>query len=200
MKLKISDVEEKLGKKIRKEAVSLGFDVAERFTGYCSLQSNQTEITIEDIGVIETDTKQDTVHRMDCFLNSLEKFKQDWGKFKTFKIVVIEDCFMGMNVFTLKHLARFSALVYVSFRKQCDSLMFLMPNSARSIVGFNKNTQMKETKLEKKVITKGKNKGKEKKIDLKKLVQEYLFTTFNIKLENPDQSDAFVLALAGLLK
>jgi len=200
MKLLISDVEKKLGKKIRKDSIAIGFDVAEANTGHCVLKSTQDEIIIESIGVIQTSTKEDTVNRMNSFLNSLEKLKQDWGKYKQFRIVVVEDCFMGANVFTLKHLCRFSALVWVTYHKECDSLIFLMPNSARSIVGFNKNAQMKDTKLEKKIISKGKNKGKEKKIDLKKLVQEYLKETFGIDLTNSDQADAFVLALAGLLK
>jgi Holliday junction resolvasome RuvABC endonuclease subunit len=198
--LKIKDIEKKLNKKIRKNAISLGWDVAERYTGLTLLKTNENDLIIEILDKIETNPKDDIKNRMISFINSVEKFKQDWGKYKSFRIVIIEDSWMGMNVFTLKSLVRFSTLLWEKFYKDCDCIDFMMPNSARAIIGFNKNRQTENTKLPIQKFSRGKNKGKDKKIDIKKLVQEYLKETFNVAIEDSDKSDSFTLALAGLLK
>ena len=44
------------------------------------------------------------------------------------------------------------------------------------------------------------NKGKNKKIDIKELVKEYIEQTFGLKIDNSDEADSFVLAMVGLLK
>jgi Holliday junction resolvasome RuvABC endonuclease subunit len=198
--LAIEKVEKLLNKKVRKNAISIGFDVAEHFTGVCLLRTDDRTIHINDLFKIETSHKEDLIHRMDNFINSLDKFLQDIDSSKNFRIVVIEDCWFGRNVETLKHLARFSALIYVAFRKYCDYITFLLPNSARSIVGFNQHKQQKVTNIQTEYFIRGKNKGKAKKINLKDLIKEYLEMAFQLKIKDSDEADGFVLALAGLLK
>lgn len=200
IKLSIKDIEKKLNKKIRKNAISLGWDVAERYTGLALLKTNENDLIADILEKIETNSKDDIKNRMISFINSIEKFKQDYSKYKQFRIIIIEDSWMGMNVFTLKSLVRFSTLLWEKFYKDCDYIDFMMPNSARAIIGFNKNKQIENTKIPIQKFSRGKNKGKDKKIDIKKLTQEYLKDTFDVEIDDSDKSDSFILALAGLLK
>jgi len=197
--LSIEEVEKTIEKNVRKEAISIGFDVAEHFTGICVLRTDKKNIYIDKLDKIETNPKDDIIHRMESFVNSLDKFKQQL-KYKQYKIIAVEDCFFQMNAEVLKHLARFSTLIWVVFRKYADYIFFILPNSARAQIKFNKNKQLKETHIEIKKFTKGKNKGQDKKVDIKELVQEYLTMAFGVTIPDNDKADAFVLALTGLVK
>jgi Holliday junction resolvasome RuvABC endonuclease subunit len=197
--INIKEAEEIMGKTIRKNAVCIGWDCAEHYTGIAILRTDISKIYIDKLDKIETNPKEDIIHRMEFFLNSLEKFKQDL-KYKEYKIISIEDCWFSNNPECLKHLARFSTLIWTSFRKECDYIFFILPNSARAQIKFNKNKQIEESNIEIKKITRGKNKGKPKKIDIKELVQEYLTMAFGIEEKDPDKSDAIVIAMSGLLR
>ena len=198
--LNISDIEKRLNKKIRQNAVSIGFDVAERFTGICILKANKDKIYIKDLQKIETSNKEDHFNRADHYVASLEKFKQDLEKYKDFKILVIERCYYGRNAETLIHLAHFGILTYTILKKLFDTYYYIGATTARAIIGFNQKRQEKLGNIKPKIITRGKNKGKPKKIKCKALVHDYLKTDFNIDIKDEDEADAFVLALAGLLK
>ena len=200
MKLLISDVEKKTNKTVRKNCLSVGVDCAERFTGICFLQVNSKEMEIKNLQVIETSAKDDHFHRADQYVFALEKLKQELIKYKPPKILVIERCFFGTNVESLIHLAHSGILTYYILKKEFDTYYYMGANTARSIIGFNQKRQLEKGTIKPKIITKGKNKGQAKKIDCKSLVHDYLKTDFNIVIENPDQADAFVLALAGVLK
>jgi len=200
MKLLIKDIEKKLNKRIRKNSISIGFDVAEHYTGICILKSDEKNVVIEDLQKIETNPKDDIKNRMSYFIGALEKFKQQLTKYKEYKIIEIEDSWFGRNVNTLKSLTRFATLIWMAFYKECDYLEFIMPISARSQIGFNKNKQLKKTEIKLEKFTRGKNEGKVKKVDIKKLVMEYLKQAFNVDIKDNDEADGFVLALCGLLK
>ena len=200
--LLIKDIEEVTNKKVRKNTICIGFDVSERHTGICLLRVNDTKIYIEGLFKIETDVKDDIKNRMNYFVGALEKYKQDFIKYKEYKICVVEDSWLGQNIKVLKDLVRFSTLTWVVFHNFCDYLFFVLPNSARAQIGFNKNDQMAEGNVKLKIITKGKNKGKPKKVDIKLLVMDYLKMAFGVEVPNNDNdlADAFVLALCGILK
>lgn len=201
MQIEISKIEKKLNKTIRKNCISIGFDVAEKFTGICVLQSDDKNIIDLSLSVIDTDSKEDHFHRADHYVASLEKFKQTISKYlKNYKILVIERCFFGQNVETLIHLAHFGILTYFILKKEFDTYYYFGATTARSMIGFNQKRQEEKTTLKKSIITRGKNKGKIKKIDCKSLVHDYLKTDFGVTFESKDIADAFVLALAGLLK
>jgi Holliday junction resolvasome RuvABC endonuclease subunit len=68
------------------------------------------------------------------------------------------------------------------------------------MIKFNKNDQIAEGNVKIEKISRGKNKGKPKKIDIKLLVQDYLKMAFGIVEKDSDRADAIVLALAGLAK
>ena len=201
MELNIRDIEQKLNKKVRLNTISIGFDVAEHFTGICVLRTDTKTIYIEDLQKIETNPKDDIKNRMSSFIGAIDKFKQQIKKYKGYRIIVIEDSWFGFgNVVVLKNLTRFATLLWNSFYKECDYIEFLLPTSARSQIRFNKNTQLEQTELPIEKFKRGKNIGKPKKVDIKKLIQEYLYKSFNIEIKDTDESDSFVLALAGLLR
>jgi Holliday junction resolvasome RuvABC endonuclease subunit len=198
--LAIKDIEKKLGKTVRKETVSIGFDVAEAYTGVCILKTDKENIYIENTQVIETTNKEDHFNRCDHYVASLEKFKQTLDKYKGYKILVIERCYFGRSPETLIHLAHFGIITYVILKKEFDTYYYFGASTARSLIGFNQRRQEEKGTLKAKIISRGKNKGKEKKIDCKSLVHDYLKTDFNLEFDSKDKADAFVLALAGLLK
>jgi len=200
MIFKIKEIEKRLGKTIRKNCVSIGFDVAEKYTGICILKVDNENISIKYTQVIETSDKEDHFHRADNYVFALEKLRQTIQKFKDSKIMVIERCFFGRNVETLIHLAHFGILTYITLRKEFDVYYYLGATTARSLIGFNQKKQEEKGTLKTQIITRGKNKGKMKKIDCKSLVHDYLKTDFEVKFKTKDEADAFVLAFAGLLK
>jgi Holliday junction resolvasome RuvABC endonuclease subunit len=200
MNFKIKDLEKKLNKQVARNVYSIGFDVAENFTGVCILRTDKDNIYMEHLQVIEISAKEDHFNRADHYVAALEKFKQTLGKYKGYKILVIERCFFGRNVETLIHLAHFGIITYLILKKEFDTYYYFGATTARSIIGFNQKRQEEKGNIKPKIITKGKNKGKAKKIDCKSLVHDYLKTDFNVHIENKDEADAFVLALAGLLK
>ena len=200
MNFKIKDIEKKLGKTIRLNCISVGFDVAEKFTGICILKTDNKTIYIENLQVIETTEKEDHFHRADHYVASLEKFKQTLQNFKNSKIMIIERCYYGKNVETLIHLAHFGILTYIILKKEFETYYYFGATTARSMIGFNQRKQEEKGNLIPHVITKGKNKGRTKKIDCKSLVHDYLKTDFRLEFKSKDEADAFVLALAGLLK
>ena len=200
MNFKIKDIEKKLGKIIRRNCISVGFDVAEKYTGICILKVDNETIFIKHTQVIETSDKDDHFHRADNYVFALEKLKQNIQKFKDSKIMTIERCYYGRNVETLIHLAHFGILTYIILRKEFDIYYYLGATTARSLIGFNQRRQEEKGTLKIQTITRGKNKGKIKKIDCKSLVHDYLKTDFGVEFKTKDEADAFVLALAGLLK
>jgi Holliday junction resolvasome RuvABC endonuclease subunit len=200
MNFKIKDIEKRLKKTIARNVFSVGFDTAEAFTGVCILRTDKENIYIENLQVIETSHKEDHFNRADHYVAALEKFKQTLEKYKGYKILIIERCFFGRNVETLIHLAHFGILTYIILKKEFDTYYYFGATTARSLIGFNQRRQEEKGNLKPHIITRGKNKGKEKKIDCKSLVHDYLKTDFKLEIENKDEADAFVLALAGLLK
>ena len=56
--LNIKQIEKKLHKTIRRNCISIGFDVAERYTGICILKVDNKDIIIDNLQVIETTDKE----------------------------------------------------------------------------------------------------------------------------------------------
>lgn len=197
--LSIADIEKKTGKKVRKNCMVIGFDTAERHTGICILVVDSAEVSIKSLEKINSNPKEDTVNRMEYFISALMKFKQELPKKSEYRIVIIEDTWFDKNPETLKHLTRFGTIVYLAFRKDCDYKCFMAPSSARARVGFNKKTEIELSGIKANVISRGKNKGKEKAIDIKECIRAYLYRVFDLTIADDDEADAFVLALAGVL-
>jgi Holliday junction resolvasome RuvABC endonuclease subunit len=209
--LLIKDIEEVTNKKVRKNTLSIGVDTAEYSTGLSIIRTDNTKIYIEDLEKIVTNPKEDIMNRMEYFIIALDKFKQELKKYKEFKILVIEKCWMGLNPDVTINLAYFGALVWRELKKEVDYKFFIYPSSARKGIGFNKNDQISEGNIKPQVYTRdtknkqGKllhKKGSNKPIDIKLLVMDYLKMAFGVEVPNNDNdlADAFVLALCGILK
>jgi len=212
IKLDIKDIEQKTGRQIRHNAVSVGFDTAPAFTGICILKSDTKVITIEYTHVIATSSKDDHFHRADHYTDSLVKFKQILEKHSGHKIMVIEKCFYGSNAQVLIQLAEFGILTYDRLKKCFNAHFHYGATTARAIINFKQKHQQEHGTFKAKLYTrdtfhlKGKKKGQIKhkkgekhKVACKDLVHNYLETRFGLKFDSPDEADAFVLALAGLL-
>lgn len=197
--LKIKDIEEKTGRRIRQNAISIGFDTAPGLTGIAILKATADIITLEHIEIIATSAKDDHLHRADHYVNSLKKFIPIIEKYKDFKVMVIEQCWYGKNVNSLIQLAQFGIITYITLKNYFNEYFYIGATTARSLIRFNQKRQEAKTTLKAKVITKGKNKGTTKKISCKELVHDYLKTDLGVVIEQPDEADAMVLALAGLL-
>ena len=81
IELLTKDVEEIVGKKIRKDAISIGVDVAEHYSGIAILRTDNTKIYIESLQKITTNDKEDIMNRMEYFIIALDKFKQELKKY-----------------------------------------------------------------------------------------------------------------------
>lgn len=207
--LAIKTIEEITKKKVRQNAVSIGFDTAPAFTGVCILKTDKEKLYIDFTQVIETSNKEDHFNRASHYVVSLEKFKQLLENYKEFKILVIERCYYGQNAETLIQLAHFGILTYIILKKDFDTHYYWGATTARSMLGFNQKKQEEKGDLKAETYTRdtkdkeGKikhKKGDKKKIDCKSLVHNYLKTDFNLTFDSPDIADAFVLAIAGFLK
>jgi Holliday junction resolvasome RuvABC endonuclease subunit len=208
-KLNIKKVEEKLGKTIRQNAISVGIDVAENLTGLALLRTDKEYIYIDYTDVIASNLKEDHFHRADNFISSLEKFKQVLSKYNGYKILCIERCFYGMgNPEVLIHLSHFGILAYATLKKEFDSWHYIGATTARSLIGFNQKKQEQNGTVKPTYYTrdtkdaKGKlkhKKGEAKKIDCKSLVHDYLKTDFGVEFESKDIADGWVLSMSGLL-
>ena len=207
--LDIKTIEKKLGKQVRQDAVAIGFDNAENLTGVCILRTDKEKIHLEHLQIITSNMKDDHFHKADRYVDSLNKFKQNLTKYKQHKILIVERCFFGRNVESLIHLAHFGILTYITLKDSINSYYYFGATTARSIIGFNQKKQKSKCTIKAKTYTrdtknkKGKilhRKGEKKKISCKELVHDYLKTDFEIIISQPDEADAFVLALAGLLQ
>jgi Holliday junction resolvasome RuvABC endonuclease subunit len=177
-KLKIQALEKKLGKKLKINTTALGFDVAKKHTGIAILITLKSSIYIYKLHTINNE-KGDLTESFEYFLGELNNFISN-VKFKGHKVFVIEDCFFGQNVTTLKALARFSALVWRELKHIADEIYFILPTPARKKIGFKKD--------------------KKSKAKAKRQVRDYINKLFGTDIKDEDKTDAMALALAGLIK
>jgi len=212
IQLQIKDIEKKTGKQVRHNAISVGFDTAPAFTGICLLKSNTEIITIEYSQTIATSAKDDHFRRASHYGDAIEKFNQVLENYSGHKIMVIERCFYSLNAEVVIQLAHFGILTYYILKNYFDAHFYYGVTTVRSMIGFNQKHQQEHGTFKAKIykrdtfFMKGKKKGQVKhkkgekhKVACKELVHNYLETDFGLKFDSPDEADAFVLALAGLL-
>lgn len=192
MKWKIKDIEEKINKKIRLNTLSIGFDVAEYNTGIYILKTDNKYIhEIKGLNIIIPKNVKHTINdRLEMFDKEITKFSKKL-KSKLYKIAIIEDCHLQYyynvktkkkmpQVWVLKILARFETLVWKALKNKVDYKFFKQAYHARLKIGFKKD------------------KSKSKKV--KEQVSKHIEKIFDLKIEEGNQVDAFVLALCALLK
>ena len=177
MKIKLKDLEQKLGKKIKRNTCSLGLDIAER-TGCCYITTTKDYATF-DWWCLEFDKKEIGL----VYKEMYDEFKKSISKMKEKEnFVIIEDSFLMrfgkfVQADVFKKLTRFGTLALAVCLETKTPYHFILAKSARA-------------KLKIKMIT-----GKPKES-----VANYLKNTFNIELNDTDASDAIVLGILGLIE
>ena len=184
-KIKIETVEEFLEVKLAKNQIVIGWDVSMRSTGIAVIRTSNDFLVLDILDKIKIPQRVNDKDALDLFIDQLNNFAKKVSQTYKIDVNVIEDCFFGNNVRTLKALARHSALVYDRFRGLTRKQYFILPTKARGLVNFEKSS-------------------KEIKGDyLKKEIVNYVNKALGIHLKkNKDQDlgDAIVLALAGLVE
>lgn len=177
----IEDIEERIGKLICRNTSVIGVDIAKRNTGLCVLRTTKTKLQVCYFDKIQVKTQGKIVHPcLDEFIREFKLFKLRLAKkFKKLDVMIIEDCWMGKNVWTLKMLSKYEVLFYVGFKKLAQDIPDpRQARSARAKVGFKKDTTSK--------------------LDVKKQIQQWIYDKFRLEIKDQDHADAFILALSGL--
>lgn len=182
-KTKTKNICDIIQKDIYNNKISIGFDVSMHSTGIAILRTTEKYTVIEKLEKIITPKKIDELSALDAFISQLDYFKNKISQEYKINNCIIEDCFMGSNVRTLKCLARHSALVYDRFKSLADNIEFILPTSVRNKINFKKSSK------------------KVKGYTLKKELVQYVNEIFDIDIKNKDNdlTDALILALYGLL-
>lgn len=185
-KISIKTVESFIGKKLKINKISIGFDVAQYNTGIAIIKTTDAYLTLELTKTIKTpklpkkyNTKE-ILRNISIFIDQLESFKAEIVQKYRIDINRIEDCFFGRNVKTLKALARYGVLVYDRFRGISKDIDFILPNSARSKIKFKKSKKATGDKLKKEII-------------------DYINAMLGTEIDDTDIADGIVLSLAGLI-
>ena len=181
-KIKIKTVETFLGITLKSNIISIGWDVSMRSTGIAVIRTTDSYLIIEILDKIIISKNVEDKDALDLFIDQVDSFAKKISQIYKIDYNIIEDCFYGNNVRTLKALARHSALVYDRFRRLSRIQYFLLPTVARSRIKFKKSSK------------------KIKGHALKKEVIEYINVAIGLKLKSKDNDicDSIVLALAGL--
>ena len=180
-KIAIKTIEEKLGKKLKSNLISLGWDVAGHSTGIALIRTTESYLILERTHKINVPKNIKELDTIDLFIEQLDSFKNEISQQYKLDENIIENCFFGRNVGTLKLLARCGILVYDRFRGLSKKSELIMPKSARSKLGFKSEKGIK---------------GKE----LKNAIVNFINNLLNLELTDNDICDAIVLALNGVIK
>lgn len=168
---KIKEIEEKLGKKIKRNIVSLGIDTANK-SGWAIIRVDNEYMTL-NLGFINVNVK-DIYLKFDTIIenfNNLISKEYD---------VVIEDTYFARNPKTFRQLSRIGAVAYtISHLKKCKSKRYINASSARKTVGVHIKKNGIKTKIQ---------------------VQTFIQEKFGITLENEDIADSVILAIVGVLE
>lgn len=187
-KISIALIEQICKHGVKKNAVSIGVDVAQYNTGICFLTTDSKNIYIQEYKKITLKKQKDVTlyEHIDEFLKQAIEIRTglleaEWFKGKTPVYLAIEDCWFGRNVWTLKVLARFFLLIYLVFRKTATEVLPpIQPVTGRKKIQFVNNKKIKD--------------------NVKLQLKDYLYASFGLKFDDDDLADAFVLALYGVLK
>lgn len=169
MKISIKQIEKITEYKVKKNFLSIGFDIATR-TGVCVIKTNGTSISLDYL-FLEFDPKdkkalyRNMVNSFDELIN-----KQD--------LAVIEEPFVGFSRQGSMELGRFCGFAISDCIKKNVPYNMISAVSARSRFKINMRKY---------------GKGKSKIA-----VADWLKNNLNIELEDDDISDAIVLALLGI--
>lgn len=169
MKIDLKKLEKITGYKIKKNCVAIGFDTATR-TGIAQIKTN---FKVADIDF--TFVEFDALNKHQLYKNMYMAFKD---MLKNQDIAIVEDTFVGLNPHGSLVLTRLGAFAIGLCIENKIPWHLIRAVSARSIL-----------KIDARKFGKGKS---------KESVAYWLETKLGIKLDDPDISDAIVLAIVGI--
>lgn len=170
MNLKISELEARLGKKIKRNFTSVGVDTAKHTgLGFISVNDKEVEINWSLIS-FNANSIQELYKQM----------YKEFGNFidKSVDVVVVEDVFLGMNPDVTIKLARFGGLAIAQAINNNIPFKTIGASSARA----------KLFKLDKKAY-----KGRSKEA-----VADYL-KSIGIEIDEDNCADGLILAILGII-
>ena len=180
-KIKIEKVEAELEVDLCRNMIVIGCDVSMHNTGLAVIKTTDDYLVLDILYNIIVPRKIDLLKAADLFIDQIEDFKRKITQKYKLDINIIEDCFFGKNVKTLKSLARFSILIYDKFRGIATASKLMLPTQARNLINFKKSSkEIKGSKLKKEIIS-------------------YINNALQTKIKDDNQGDACVLALGGLV-
>lgn len=187
-KIKLETVQAELETDLAINKIAIGFDVAQYNTGIAIIKTTDNYLFLEHTCKITVPklpkfaTIKQWLDNIDLFTVQLNELKTDIVKKYKLDYTIIEDCFMGNNVKTLKSLARHSILVYDRFKEISKNIILRLPVPSRNKINFTKsNKQIKG-------------------VYLKKEIMNYVNNALSTEIKDNDIGDACVLALSGLVE
>lgn len=180
-KIKISEVEDYLDKNIKRNHISLGFDVSVHSTGAVIVRTKNEYLILEVVTKLITPNTAKNAKAQDIYTEQLDDYRNKVSQKFSLNTVIIEDCFYGKNVDTLKALARCSGLARDRFKNLADRCEYMYPKTIRKEINCNTH--------------------KLKGYQLKKYIVTYINEALSLKLKAKDNdiADAIACALAGLI-
>ena len=171
-----------LDKEIIKNTVCLGVDVAQNKTGFCIIRTTDSLFLVEEFYGIELKKKESLHKKILTYKSFCEDIRSDLPSFKNYtKVLVLEDCFFGQSIWTTKVLSKFETVNFLVLNSWADKVFEpVLPLRARKGVGFTKD--------------------KASKLPIKEQIQNWIEDKFYLEITDSDLSDAFILALFGLIK
>lgn len=181
-RIAIIKVEDYLDRNLKRNHIVLGADVSVHSTGLALVRTTEDSLIIERVDKLTIPKNVLAKDAIVLFTEQLDNYKQELIKLLRVETVMIEDCFFGSNVMTLKALARHSALVLDRFNRIANRIEFIYPKASRKLIGLNA--------------------GKLKAHQLKKFIVEFINDCLGLtlKVKDNDIADSLVLALGGLIE
>ena len=150
---KIQDLENRLSCRLRRNTLSLGFDVAKQITGVAILATTDDEVLLVHTSLINT---KDSKVITDCMDDFEDKVDDLFSRVEFIELVhnrfIIEDCFLGYAgkfplVTTFRRLCEFHTLIYSKCRhlSSVENRYFISATDARSRLGIKIKRKTKKT-------------------------------------------------------
>jgi len=203
----LSEICDILNVELKPNFASLGVDIAQKRTGLCLLRTDTTKLYMDELFLIDIKgTGKGNLHqRLLDYYKQAAVFVNRLNNTSCYdaveKIVIIEDCWFGLNVWTTKVLAKFATMSFVTFMKWTKNIPDpIGPDTARRRIGFEQD----RGKFTFQLIDDGQDVTRKKVWDRKPLqvkdqVKNFLEDKLDLTIEDDNLADAFVLSLAGLI-
>jgi Holliday junction resolvasome RuvABC endonuclease subunit len=186
--ISIKTLEKRFGYKIKRNVFILGVDTATK-SGVARMWIDDTNVRIKtdilklDINAKEVNATDEKGEKLELKMDAFYLMAKELSKsieYKEGNILILENSFSKLNVWTYGCLRMMAGIVYSNLYDKFDIVRFIFPVSARNIVGF------------KSTLPKGTNSK-----DKKKEIMSWISNIVKEEIKDDNEADALLLALAG---